>query len=123
VLWRTRLHIANPTPRPVRVHLEAYQSNGVPSDVGYEKDIASRHKEAVFLGAYVRYPVHAATPAGWDLEGWFRLWATGPVVPLAVLGWAAGSSWVEYPVPIYPLRIVETTADAAPVSPPEAHPG
>lgn len=114
----TFLYLVNATPLPINVHVDCYTEAGVlVTGVSVTGIIEPRQRRDASLMDAREVAVREPNGDYNDCdEGWFELWATGPVTPAAVYSYfhLSGAS-KEYVVPVEPAEL--PTAVAAPPPP------
>jgi hypothetical protein len=114
----TVLYIANSWSVPISIHVDCYLSDGTPeTGVSCSGAVGARQRLKAALNP-TRTPAMDANGDFSDSgEGWFQLWANGPVTPAAMTlivfeipGWTP----MELVVPVEPVEIEPAVAEAAP---------
>jgi hypothetical protein len=119
--WATTtvLYVANSWSAPISIHVDCYLSDGTPeTGVTVSGSVGARQRLKTSLNP-TRAP--ATVSASGDFtdggEGWFQLWANGPVTPAAmtlVIFSVPGWSPMELIVPVEPVEIEPAAVDVAP---------
>lgn len=118
----TVLYVANSRSTPISLYVDCYTSDGVlEAGVKVFGDVGARQRRQASL-----HPTRAPQlqPNGDFMDGgqgWFQLWANGPVTPAAVSAGIIGSA-TELVVPLEPVEIETAVADAPPYVTAEAAP-
>ena len=113
----TMLYVANSRSAAISIHVDCYLSDGTPE---------TGARVATDVGALQRFEASLMSTRAPQMqsngdyreggEGWFQLWANGPVAPAAVITVILGQSPFELVVPLEPVDIepVVAVAEAAP---------
>ena len=124
-IWATTtmVYIANSRSSAISVHVDCYLSDGtLETGVRVSTDVAARNRFQASLQP-TRAPVMDAYGDFRDGgEGWFHLWANGPVTPAAMIVLVHTNPQergVDMVVPVRPIEIETAVADAPPYV--EAH--
>lgn len=119
--WATTtvLYVANSWSAPISIHVECYLSDGsLEAGVNVSGNVGARQLLKSSLNP-TRAPAMVA--ANGDFrdggEGWFQLWANGPVTPAAmtlVIFSVPGWSPMELVVPVEPVEMEPAAAEVTP---------
>jgi hypothetical protein len=115
----TVLYVANSRSTPIGIHVDCYTSDGVlERAVVVATDVAPLTRFEASLLPFRAPVVDARGDFDERGEGWFHLWATGPVTPAANFETILHTqhAW-DTPRPVVPVEI-EVLAEAAPPRPP-----
>jgi hypothetical protein len=120
------IYIANSRSSAISVHVDCYLSDGtLDTGVRVFADVAPRNRFQASLQP-TRAPLVDANGDFRDAgEGWFHLWANGPVTPAAMIVLIHTSPeerGVDTVIPVRPIDIETAVADAPPYVPVEAAP-
>jgi hypothetical protein len=109
------VYVANSRSTAISVHVDCYLSDGTPeTGVRVAADIGPRRRFEASLMP-IRPPLIQANGDYRDSgEGWFQLWADGPVTPAAVFTTILGRDAVEIVMPLRRVELEEAVAEAAP---------
>jgi hypothetical protein len=112
------LYVANSWSAPISIHVDCYLSDGTPeTGVTVSGNVGARQRLKTSLNP-TRAPTTSASGDFTDGgEGWFELWANGPVTPAAmtlIIFAIPGWSPMELIVPLRPAEIEPAVAEAAP---------
>jgi hypothetical protein len=120
--WATTtvLYVANSWSVPISIYVECYLSNGtLEPGVTVSGSVGAQQRLKSSLNPTRPPPMVAANGDFRDGgEGWFQLWANGPVTPAAmtlVIFAVPGWSPMELVVPVEPVEIEPAAVDVAPV--------
>ena len=112
----TMVYVVNSRSAPISVHVDCYLSDGtLENGVRVAGDVPPRQRFQASLMP-IRAPIIDARGNYRDRgEGWFQLWANGPVTPAAVfMTILAPMNPVWIVVPVEPVELEPAVAEAAP---------
>lgn len=115
----TVLYVANSWSVPISIHVDCFLSDGTPEPgVTVSGNVDARQRLKASLNPTRPPPMVAANGDFNDGgDGWFELWANGPVTPAAmtlVIFSLPGWSPMELVVPVRPVEIEPAAVEAAP---------
>ena len=111
------LYVANSRSAAISIHVDCYLSDGTPeTGVRVATDVGALQRFEASLMSTRAPQMQSNGDYREGGEGWFQLWANGPVAPAAVITVILGQSPFELVVPLEPVDIepVVAVAEAAP---------
>jgi hypothetical protein len=112
------LYVANSWSAPISIHVDCYLSDGTPEPgVTVSGNVAARQCLKAALNPTREPTVSASGDFTDGGDGWFELWANGPVTPAAMtLVILSPGFWspMELVVPLRPAEIEPAVAEVAP---------